>query len=60
MKTEKKEGLATAGLEVSTCYVAPAVEVMEVDVELGFAVSDPYGDANTPGDVTEDGPNYEF
>ena len=59
MKTEKKECLATAGLEVSTCYVAPAVEVMEVDVELGFAVSDPGDGYNTPGDL-ENGGSLEF
>ena len=58
MNELKKECLATAGQEMCT-YVSPIVEVMEVHVELGFAVSDPDGDENTPGDI-ENGLDYEY
>ena len=30
-------------LEMMEAYEAPKVEVIEVEVEQGFAVSDPYG-----------------
>ena len=30
-------------MEMTVAYEAPQVEVIEVEVEKGFAVSDPYG-----------------
>ena len=39
--------------EFLNSYESPQVEVISIEVEKGFAVSDPYGGLNEPGSFQE-------